>query len=137
MKERIVLDSLWSAEFTLLHGRGFAERGDVYNTVGCLTRTAASLTQVLFALNETYFIRDKQVMQVIAGFPLVPGGYVEQVTGILAHPGSRTDELAAGAVEHMRALPGKFGGEPYQAATLQRISLSFSVIRIQFFHNPK
>ena len=102
MKERIVLDSLWSAEFTLLHGRGFAEKGDVYNTVGCLTRAAANLTQVLFALNETYFIRDKQVMQVIAGFPLVPGGYVEQVTGILAHPGSTPADLTS-SIEQMHA----------------------------------
>jgi hypothetical protein len=102
MKERIILDSLWSAEFTLLHGRGFAEKGDVYNTAGCLTRAAANLTQVLFALNETYFIRDKQVMRVIAGFSLYPAGYVEQVTGILAHPGSSAEELTR-AVERMQA----------------------------------
>jgi hypothetical protein len=102
MKERIIHDSLWSAEFTLLHGGGFAAQGDVYNTVGCLVRAAANLTQVLFALNETYFIRDKQVMRVIASFPLCPAGYVEQVTGILAHPGSSADELTR-AVEHMHA----------------------------------
>jgi hypothetical protein len=102
MKERIILDSLWSAEFTLLHGRGFAEKGDVYNTAGCLTRAAANLTQVLFTLNETYFIRDKQVMHVIAGFSLSPAGYVEQVTGILAHPGSSAEELTR-AVERMQA----------------------------------
>ena len=103
MKERIVHDSLWSIEFTLLHGRGFAGQGDVYNTVGCLARAAANLTQALFALNETYFIRDKQVMRVIAGFPIVPSGYVEQVTGILAHPGSSTAELNH-AIEQMHAV---------------------------------
>lgn len=93
MKERILLDALWSAEFTLLHARGFAEKGDVYNTAGCLTRAAANLTQALFALNETYFIRDKGVMQVMAAFPLCPAGYVEQVTGILAQPGSLPGDL--------------------------------------------
>jgi hypothetical protein len=102
MKERIILDSLWSAEFSLLHGRGFAGKGDVYNTVGCLTRAAASLTQVLFALNETYFIRDKQAMQVIAAFRIRPADYVEQVTGILSHPGSTTAELSR-SVEAMIA----------------------------------
>lgn len=102
MKERIILDALWGAEFTLLHGRGFAGKGDVYNTVGCLTRAAASLTQALFALNETYFIRDKQVMQVIDSFPIQPEGYADQVTRILSHPGSTTAELSR-SVEAMNA----------------------------------
>lgn len=102
MKERIVHDSLWLAEFTLLHAQGFAEKGDVYNTVGCLTRTAACLTQVLFALNEVYFIRDKQALETIAGFPIVPSGYVEQVTQVLAHPGSSAAELGR-SVEQMQA----------------------------------
>jgi hypothetical protein len=93
LKAKIIADSLWSAEFTLLHANGFAGRGDIYNTVGCLTRAAANLTQALFALNETYFIRDKQVMEVIARFPLVPAGYVEQVNQILACPGGGAAEL--------------------------------------------
>jgi hypothetical protein len=103
MKEQIVLDGLWSAEFTLLHGRGFAEKGDIYNTVGCLARAAANLTQVLFALNETYFIRDKQVMEAIARFPVCPAGYVEQVSGILASPGAEAASLRRSA-EAMQAV---------------------------------
>ena len=52
LKARIVRGSLWGAEFSLLHARQFAERADVYNAVGCLTRVAQYLTQALFALNE-------------------------------------------------------------------------------------
>lgn len=103
LKEKVVADSLWSVEFTLLHARGFAERGDVYNTVGCLTRAAANLTQALFALNETYFIRDKQVMDVLAAFPLLPAGYVEQVQRLLARPGGTAAELAR-SVDEMGLL---------------------------------
>ncbi|MEZ4718508.1 MAG: hypothetical protein R2851_20800 [Caldilineaceae bacterium] len=55
--------------------RDYAAKGDVYNTVGCLTRAATNLTQALFALNERYFIRDKQVMGTIAGFALRPADY--------------------------------------------------------------
>jgi hypothetical protein len=88
LKERVIADSLWSAEFTLLHARAFAAQGDIYNTVGCLTRVASNLTQALFALNETYFIRDKQVMATLAAFPHLPSGYVERVERILARPGS-------------------------------------------------
>jgi hypothetical protein len=103
LKEKWVADSLWSAEFTLLHARGFAEKGDVYNTVGCLTRTAAALTQALFALNETYFMSDKKVMERIAAFNLVPPGYVTSITEILAQSGRTTSELES-VVNQMAAV---------------------------------
>jgi len=93
LKEKTIADSLWSAEFTLLHARGFAAQGDVYNTVGCLTRAASNLTQALFALNEKYFQRDKKVMETIAQFSRLPFGYVEELNHILAHPGQTAQEL--------------------------------------------
>ena len=100
LKQRIVADALWSAEFTLLHARGFAGRGDVYNTAGCLVRAAANLTQALFALNERYFMRDKMVMETLAAFPILPPGYVEQVNKILAALGKDDRELSR-AVDEM------------------------------------
>jgi hypothetical protein len=103
LKNRIIRDSLWLAEFTLVHARNFAAKGDVYNTVGCLTRTAANLTQSLFALNEVYFINDKTAMAEISGFRLVPNGYTTQLTGILSRAGSTKEELTE-SVEHLSAL---------------------------------
>jgi len=94
LKHRIIVDSLWSAEFTLKFARGFAEKADVYNTVGCLTRTAAQLTQALFALNESYFLSDKKVMETIASFQIKPSNYVETILGILAYPGETCAELS-------------------------------------------
>ena len=52
-----------------------AARGDVYMAVGCLTRIVAMLTQVLFALNEAYFVTDKGALERIEGFPLRPPDY--------------------------------------------------------------
>jgi hypothetical protein len=117
MKERIILDSLWSAEFTLLHGRAFAEKGDVYNTVGCLTRAAANLTQVLFALNETYFIRDKQAMEVVDKFSLLPSGYIQRVTRILSCAGSTSTDLTRSVEDMYLAWQSVFAlsGGSYQA----------------------
>lgn len=103
LKQTIVSDSLWSAEFTLLHGRGFASKGDVYSTAGCLVRAAANLTQALFALNETYFLGDKRAMETLAGFQRLPAGYVEGITGILACPG-RTQAEMMRSVEAMEGL---------------------------------
>jgi predicted nucleotidyltransferase len=93
LKARIMADQLWSAEFTLAHARTFAATGDVYNTVGCLTRIAASLTQVLFALNEVYFISDKQVMATLATFSLLPSDYTARIEALLAAPGAASAEL--------------------------------------------
>lgn len=93
LKQKIVADSLWGAEFTLLHARAFAGQGDIYNTVGCLTRTTGNLTQALFALNERYFMRDKKVMTTIATFPRLPAGYGEHIQEILACPGNTAPAL--------------------------------------------
>jgi predicted nucleotidyltransferase len=93
LKQTIIENSLWAAEFTFLFARNFAGQGDVYNTVGCLTRAVANLTQALFALNERYFIRDKQVMNTVASFSNLPSSYIQQINDILAGPGSTAQEL--------------------------------------------
>jgi predicted nucleotidyltransferase len=94
LKEKVITDSLWAAEFTLLHAHNFAAQGDIYNTVGCLTRAASNLTQALFALNERYFLRDKKVMETVAQFSHLPPGYIQQMNHILARPGDTAAELA-------------------------------------------
>jgi hypothetical protein len=103
LKQRVIADSLWSVEFTLSHARGFAAQGDVYNTVGCLTRASSYLTQALFALNEVYFMRDKKVLETIAGFALLPAGYTQDLASILAHPGRTRAELE-GSVTALETL---------------------------------
>ena len=99
LKQKIITDSLWGAEFTLIHARGFAAQGDIYNTVGCLTRVVSNITQALFALNERYFLRDKKVMDMVAKFPNLPSGYIQQTNRILARPGSTAQELARSVSE--------------------------------------
>ena len=93
LKQKIITDSLWAAEFTLLHARSFAAQGDIYNTVGCLTRVVSNMTQALFALNERYFIRDKKVLDTVAKFPNLPSDYIQGINRILACPGRTVQEL--------------------------------------------
>lgn len=102
LKRSVVRDSLWSAEFTMLFARNYAAAGDVYNTTGCLVRAAGAMTQALFALNEEYFLTDKRVMKTIGAFAVLPPDYINQVTGILAHPGNDAEELSA-AVQRLEA----------------------------------
>ena len=103
LKQKLVADTLWSAEFTLLFAHDFAAKGDVYNTVGCLTRITANLTQALFALNEQYFMRDKQVMETLATFAVLPPGYVAQINALLAAPGSTVPTLQQ-TVQQIKAI---------------------------------
>lgn len=103
LRERLVNDNLWSAEFTLLHARSFAAQGDVYNTAGCLARMAANLTQALFALNRRYFISDKRAMAEIDGFTTRPAAYTQELAAVLAAPGNDAAELAR-TVTAMEAL---------------------------------
>ncbi len=103
LKQSIIADSLWSVEFTLSHAREFASQGDVFNAVGCLTRASASLSQALFALNETYYLREKKSFNVIDHFSIRPEGYTTQVAAILAHPGSNAVELER-SVETMTSV---------------------------------
>jgi hypothetical protein len=103
LKHSIVREYLWGVEVTLLFAHDFATRADVYNTAGCLTRGLSYLTQVLFALNETYFIADKGAIEAIEAFPISPRTYADRVNQILARPGRTSVELAR-AVASFEAL---------------------------------
>jgi hypothetical protein len=103
LKTQVIHDSLWVAEFTLSHAHNYARRGDIYNTVGCLTRIASMLSQALFALNETFFCGDKTALQEIGAFPITPNDYTREVSSILAHPGDSSKALSA-SVARIEAL---------------------------------
>ena len=94
LKQTIVADSLWGAEFAFLFADKYATSGDVYNTVGCLSRIAGYLTQALYALNERYFMTDKGALDAIPQFALGPPQYVERITQVLAHPGATGEQLS-------------------------------------------
>ncbi len=83
----------WEAHFALETCRKSAARGDVFHVSGSLFRCAASLVQVLFALNERYIINEKGAMSAIDTFPLRPPGFSEHISAILAHPGQTPEQL--------------------------------------------
>jgi predicted nucleotidyltransferase len=103
LKTKTVSDMLWMAEFSLLNADGFAASGNVYATVGTLTRVASFLTQALFALNETYFMSDKSAVQEMSAFSRLPAGYLGRQAEILGAPGKTALELQT-SVAAMRAL---------------------------------
>lgn len=87
LHRRVVDDGLWSVEFTLLHARSFAARGDVYNAAGCLTRAATNLVQVIFAMNRCYYMSDKGALDAIGDFAVKPADFATALAAILGAPG--------------------------------------------------
>lgn len=103
LKTRIVQDTLWCAEFSFQHARGYADAGDIPNTVGCMTRIFHYLVQTLFALNETYFMNDKRVLDEIETFAHKPQHFGERVSAVLAAPGANAAALNA-SLDALKAM---------------------------------
>jgi hypothetical protein len=93
LKTRVVESHLRTAEFTLIHAKDFARRGDTFNTVGCLGRIAYFLTHVLFALNETYYFGDKGSIEALTSFPLQPPDTANRIAATLAVRSTETNSL--------------------------------------------
>jgi hypothetical protein len=93
LKQALIERYLWEAQFALDTCRKSAERGDVFYVSGCLFRCAACLVQVLFALNERYFVNEKGSVQAVDSFSLHPAGFGENVSDVLARPGHTPVEL--------------------------------------------
>jgi hypothetical protein len=103
LKQRITADTLWGAEFSLLFADDFADKGDVPNTVACLTRVYHYLVQAIFSLNETYFINDKRSTETIHSFARKPEDFTRRTTQTLGQAGADRLMLLA-SVNEFRSL---------------------------------
>jgi hypothetical protein len=93
LKQAIIKNFLWSARFTLDNTYKPAIRGEVYIAAGCLARTTHCLVQVLYALNETYYISEKKLAQDIASFSIQPERFLERIYALLGEVGTNSTQL--------------------------------------------
>ncbi len=93
LKQTIIHNYLWQAGFALENSQKSAKRGDIFRVSGLLFTCAACLVQVLFALNERYFINEKGAIKAIDSFPLHPASFSEHISAILACPGNSPQNL--------------------------------------------
>ncbi len=93
LKQVIIKDFLWSARFTLDNTYKPAARGEVYIVAGCLARAIHCLVQVLYALNETYYISEKKLVRDVASFRVRPERFLERVYAILEEVGTNSVRL--------------------------------------------
>ena len=87
LKSALIDMYLWEAAFALEISRKSAGRGDVFYVSGCAFRCVACLVQVLFALNERYFVNEKGSVKATRSFELYPPGLEEVVEDVLGLPG--------------------------------------------------
>lgn len=113
----VVQDMLWAIDFGLAaFAHKLAARGDVYGTVGCLTRFVHQLVLALFALNRRYLVNEKTALDEIEGFERVPPHFHSRVEGLLAAPGRRAEELEATvrALEALFRETRRLAGDAYR-----------------------
>jgi predicted nucleotidyltransferase len=93
LKRAIVNRYLYDGSFMLELTTKPAARGDVFHVSGCLFRCAAALVQVLFALNERYFMNEKGSLHEIEALDRHPPSFASRLAEILGTPGSDAGSL--------------------------------------------
>lgn len=84
LKQSVVQQSLWSAEFSIWQAESFAKSNDMYNTMGCLTRALKNIVDCLFALNELYPLGDKRAIGILNSAPIIPAKFEASVNKLLS-----------------------------------------------------
>ncbi len=102
LQAAVVENFSFHASFALDHMAKAAHNGDIYMAVGCLHRALSALVQIIYALNERYFISDKGAIAECAGFERVPPDFAARIAHVLAL-GPTPDALTA-ATQAARAL---------------------------------
>lgn len=93
LQHKLINNSLWHVEFTLLHAHKFAAQGDIFNGAGCLARMAFFLLQALFALNGEYYFGDKGAVEASDHFAKQPTQFPARLQNALASPLAESPQL--------------------------------------------
>ncbi len=94
LKEKIINTSLWDAEFSLSRAKGFASRNEISLVASSATRITHDLIQVIYALNNKYFMSVKKTYKDIPQFGIVPNNFIEQVEKGLGNIGTSSTFLS-------------------------------------------
>jgi len=93
----------WEIDFSLAIAKKSVKRADVTYAAGCCFRCAACIIQVLFALNERYWMNGKGAVAMANGFPQLPPRFkarMERVFGLLA----ATEQALADALAELENI---------------------------------
>ncbi len=93
LKAALIPTFLQVAEFALAISEKPVKRAESSYVAGCFFECVYSLVQVLFALNERYFVNEKGAVAETRTFEKSPEAFADEVTDILGCVGRTAEEL--------------------------------------------
>jgi predicted nucleotidyltransferase len=103
LKQTLIDRFLWQAEFALAVARKAVGRNDVFYVSGCLFQNVACLVQVLYALNERFFVNEKGAIAEVETFALRPPAFGAVARAVLSAPGT-TPQALRNSIDQLMAL---------------------------------
>jgi predicted nucleotidyltransferase len=93
LKAFLIQEFSWQADFALAIAKKAVSRADIFYITACFVECAACLIQVLFALNETFWINEKGAIEITKTFILKPTNFNSRLEQLLANVGTNAKEL--------------------------------------------
>lgn len=103
LKKAIIYWFWWEVDFSLGIAQKSVSRGDVTYAAGSCFRAVMCLMQVLFAVNEQYWMNEKGAVALADGFQKSPAHLRERVENAFAQLNSDGRSIAA-AIEELRGV---------------------------------
>ncbi len=107
LQNALIKKFTWEIDFSLDIARKSIERSDVAYAAGCCFRSVACILQVLFAINEQYWLNEKGAVALANTFPIRPPllrSRIEEAFASLAADGDSIARVIAGLEELRRDL---------------------------------
>jgi predicted nucleotidyltransferase len=118
LRQVLINRYLFEAQFSVDIARKPAQRGDAAYVAGCLFRCVACLVQVLYALNEEYFLNEKGSVAAIDALALHPDGFGASVTRALEVLGEDSvialEQLVGRVRQLCTGVPGLWPAVPFR-----------------------
>jgi predicted nucleotidyltransferase len=106
LKRAIVNSFWWEVDFSLMIAGKSVQRGDVTYAAGSCFRAVTCLLQVLFAVNEQYWMNEKGALALADGFAKAPPRLRERVENAFSQL-DRSGESIAAAIDILRNVAGE------------------------------
>jgi hypothetical protein len=125
MRRALVDKHLFDTQFEIDIAAGPAERGDITYVSQCLSRAAGFMVLVLHALNERFFLNEKNAFLETKSFTLCPDDLHRKVESVLGHLGNSAAELrrSTATMREVAANLRNFCEEKFPSASMQRSAL--------------
>lgn len=102
--KQVIIDSFWwEVDFSLSIAQKSISRGDITYAAGACFRAVTCLMQVLFAVNEQYWMNEKGAVALADGFQKSPAHLKERVESAFAQL-NNTGTSIAGAIKILREI---------------------------------